>query len=152
MGKTKNPPQIIPVNLYPDTCNICGGEVVYISNALIYGREYGSGKMYYCVQCGAFVGTHVPRPTEALGILANGPMRQMKQKCHALFDPLWNSEATPDNKHQARRRCYRKLAKKMGLDISSCHFGYFDMPLLLKAHEILENGLFQESAHVTEKV
>ena len=72
--------------LYPTKCNLCGGDVVYISNARIYGREYGSGRCYYCTSCKAYVGTHKPRPREAFGILANAEMRNMKKKCHKLFD------------------------------------------------------------------
>jgi hypothetical protein len=34
------------IDLHPSSCNICGGETEYISNAGIYGKEYGSGKCY----------------------------------------------------------------------------------------------------------
>lgn len=53
------------MELKPKICNICNGKVIFTSNSLIYGREYGSGKMYYCTECGAYVGTHIPRPEEA---------------------------------------------------------------------------------------
>ena len=81
------------MNLQPSICNICGGKVIFVSNALIYGKEYGSGKMYYCTSCGAYVGTHEPRPKEALGLLANAEMRDMKMKCHGLFDERWKNES-----------------------------------------------------------
>ena len=57
------------INTHPTRCNICGGPVTYGSNARIYGREYGSGYCYLCERCGAYVGTHKPRPREALGLL-----------------------------------------------------------------------------------
>lgn len=63
---------------YPKICNICGGKVIYCSNAEIYGVEYGSGKCYLCTKCGAYVGTHKPRPKEALGLLADEQMRKGK--------------------------------------------------------------------------
>ena len=47
--------------LYPKTCNICGGEVIYTTNDKIYGKRYGSGYCYLCTNCGAYVGTHRPR-------------------------------------------------------------------------------------------
>jgi len=32
------------------------------------------------------------------------------------------------------------LAKKLNIDKSTCHFGYFDMAMLKRAHEILISG------------
>ena len=125
------------VNLQPTECNICGGMVIYTSNSKIYGREYGSGKMYYCTQCGAYVGTHKPRPKEALGILGNKEMRDMKMKCHSLFDKKWQGEPTSKKRHIARINAYKWLAEKLGISIEECHFGYFDMDMLTKAYEIL---------------
>ena len=46
------------IDLYPKVCNLCGGPVEYVSNAMIYGRQYGSGFCYRCQSCGAYVGTH----------------------------------------------------------------------------------------------
>jgi hypothetical protein len=74
------------IDLCPTKCNICGGKVVYTSNAEIYGKEYGSGKCYLCQNCRAYVGTHKPRPKEALGVLADGRMRKGKMCCHEIFD------------------------------------------------------------------
>lgn len=33
------------IDIHPTKCNICGGKVIYTSNAEVYGREYGSD---YC--------------------------------------------------------------------------------------------------------
>lgn len=63
---------------HPTTCQLCGGRVEFIDNVLIYGRPYGSGKAYRCTSCGAYTGTHKPRPDVALGILADGWMRDLK--------------------------------------------------------------------------
>ena len=122
------------INLHPTTCNICGGKVILISNAKIYGREYGSGLCYLCTECGARVGTHQPRPTEALGILANEEMRDMKMKCHSLFDEQWKNSR---NKKDARAKAYSRLANQMHIKVADCHFGYFNMEQLTKAYEIL---------------
>ena len=67
------------INTHPTRCNICGGRVTYGSNARVYGREYGSGYCYLCERCGAYVGTHKPRPREALGLLADESMRTGKR-------------------------------------------------------------------------
>lgn len=125
------------IDLQPTICNICGGEVIYTSNSKIYGREYGSGKMYYCTKCGAYVGTHEPRPKEALGILGNKEMRDMKMKCHDLFDNKWKSEPTSKKRHVARNNAYKWLAEKLKISVDDCHFGYFDMDMLNKAYEVL---------------
>lgn len=34
------------INTHPTRCNICGGRVIYGSNARVYGREYGSSYCY----------------------------------------------------------------------------------------------------------
>jgi hypothetical protein len=77
------------IDLFPTKCNLCSGTVEYVTNAKVYGKEYGSGKCYLCTSCGAYVGTHKPRPKEALGLLANEPMRKGKTLCHELFDSKW---------------------------------------------------------------
>lgn len=129
------------MELYPTVCNLCGGPVVYTSNAEIYGREYGSGKCYLCVRCGAYVGTHKPRPREALGLLADEQMRKGKMACHALFDPMWQGKKKP---HKKRRDLYSWLAKQMGVPLEECHFGYFTLEQLKQAYCILRKAASQE--------
>ena len=124
----------------PTICNLCGGPVIYTSNSRIYGKEYGSGKMYYCTECGAYVGTHEPRPKEALGVLANAEMRAIKIKCHELFDAKWKNEATSKKRHIARQHAYKWLAEKLGISVEECHFGYFDLETLEKVYELLSNN------------
>lgn len=128
------------IDFQPTKCNLCGGSVVYISNSEIYGREYGSGKCYYCTSCGAYVGTHKPRPKEALGILGNTEMREMKTKCHELFDCQWKNEKTLMKRKIARKKAYADLAAKLNIPVEECHFGYFDMDILDKAYGILKGG------------
>lgn len=121
------------MNKFPKNCNICKGvnTVVHTTNDKIYGgKKYGSGYCYLCTNCGAYVSTHKPRPKEAMGILANKQMRDMKMKCHDLFDTMWRNP-------QERRKKYSELASKLGIPVSECHFGYFDMDMLNKAYNIL---------------
>ena len=128
------------IDLYPTKCNLCGGAVVYISNSKIYGREYGSGKCYYCTSRGAYVGTHKPRTKEALGILGNAEMRETKMKCHELFDRQWKNEKTQAKRRIARKKAYADLSVRMNIPVNECHFGYFGMDMLNKAYGILKGG------------
>ena len=78
---------------HPTVCNICGGNnVQYVSNALVYGRQYGSGYCYLCRTCRSFVGTHEPAPDIALGILADPKLRDLRKKCHTEAERLYVSE------------------------------------------------------------
>lgn len=122
------------IDKYPETCNICGGKVIYTSNADVYGKEYGSGKCYLCTVCGAYVGTHKPHPKEALGILADRDIRELKKKCHAIFDSKW--EGVP-KAHKKRNDLYRWLSRVMDIPVDNCHFGYFGTAQLRQAYEIL---------------
>ena len=124
------------IDFRPTKCNLCGGKVIYTSNAAIYGRQYGSGYCYLCTSCGAFVGTHVPHPEEALGILADEKMRKAKIRCHDLFDIHWKDKGTESRRY--RNALYRWLAKRLRILVEECHFGYFDLDMLKKAYSILE--------------
>ena len=123
------------INLQPTECNLCGGRVIYTSNAVIYhGKEYGSGKCYLCTNCRAYVGTHKPQPDEALGLLANEHMRKGKKLCHEIFDSKWKGEEKASKK---RRKLYFWLSQQLGIHSDECHFGYFDLHMLRKAYKIL---------------
>lgn len=126
------------INLHPTTCNLCGGKVEYVSNAVIYGKKYGSGKCYRCTSCNAYVGTHVPRPTEAFGILADEKMRSRKVDCHKIFDTMWKNR-------NERSKMYQWLASKLQIPVSECHFGFFDMDMLNKAYIVLKNAKEEEA-------
>lgn len=131
------------MNKFPKNCNICNGvnTVEFVTNDKVYGRKYGSGYCYLCTNCGAYVGTHKPRPKEAMGILADKQMRDMKMKCHDLFDATWRTQ-------KQRRKAYSELALKLGIPVSECHFGYFDMDMLTKAYNILlESKLESKQKH-----
>lgn len=80
------------------------------------------------------VGTHKPRPREALGLLADARMRAGKQMCHAVFDSKWKGKPKA---HKKRQDLYRWLAQRMDIPIDDCHFGYFDLTQLRKAYKIL---------------
>ena len=123
------------VNKHPQICNICGGKVIYTTNDAVYNRKYGSGYCYLCTVCRAYVGTHKPRPKEALGLLANDRMRKGKIMCHDIFDGKWKKNKKFDGK--TRAALYKWLARQLGIDTADCHFGYFDLDMLLKSYKIL---------------
>lgn len=119
----------------PTVCDYCGSPVVFGSNAEIYGKEYGNGMCFRCVDknCDSYVGVHdgtrIP-----LGRLANKELRELKMQCHALFDPAWRG-----NKRINREQAYGRLANVLGIPADECHFGWFDKDMLLRCLEILSN-------------
>lgn len=129
--KKSTKPDKYPV---PKICPYCGNDVVLTSNAELYGREYGNGKCYLCRNCKASVGVH-PDLVTPLGRLADKELKDLKMKCHELFDPYWK------NKKMYRHECYKILAREMGIDAKECHFGWFDKGMLLRALSILQRGL-----------
>lgn len=115
-------------------CNLCGGdEVQYMKSVDLYGRNYGSGYIYRCKQCGAYTGTHKSNPRKPLGILADAEMRKLRCKCHSIFDHRWHNR-------KERSEEYRKLAARLGLPEEECHFAKMDKETLKKALEVLEEG------------
>lgn len=110
----------------PTICPYCGKEVIFTSNAEIYGREYGNGKCYKCVECDSYVGTHNGTKIP-LGIIANKELRELKKKCHDLFDKTW------DYKLHNRGQKYKELAEYLKIPVEECHFGWFNKEILDKA-------------------
>lgn len=124
----------------PVKCDYCGADVIYTSNAEIYGREYGNGRCYKCTGCDAYVGVHTGTNIP-LGRLADKELRSLKKKCHALFDPVWKSGCITRNK------AYARLAKHLKIPVSDCHFGWFDKETLHKAIAIMKiTGWYKETA------
>jgi len=117
----------------PKECPYCQSDVVYTSNAVIYGREYGNGRVYKCTGCDAYVGVHTGTRIP-LGRLANRELRELKKYCHDLFDPAWKG-----NKNLNREKAYGRLATILEIPHNECHFGWFDKDMLLKAREVLSN-------------
>jgi hypothetical protein len=119
----------------PDACLYCNGYVILTTNDFIYnGRQYGKNgnyNCYVCIVCKASVGTHQDGVTP-LGRLADKELKLLKIEAHSLFDPIWKSGKM--KRHQA----YSLMAKRLGIPVNECHFGWFDKDMLLKAIQILE--------------
>lgn len=102
----------------------------YISNSLVYGKPLGSGYAYRCLSCRAYVGTAASDPELALDILADARMRKGKVMCHDLFDSMWRTK-------RERAKCYARLSRELGITGAECHFGFFDIDTLKRAHAIM---------------
>lgn len=118
----------------PKICPYCGHDVILTSNKELYGREYGNGKCYLCINCKASVGTHDGKAYRPLGILATQEMKALKKCCHDLFDPIWKSKKT------SRGHLYGVLAEQLKMDKSDCHFGHFNTEKLLNAIRIMSEA------------
>lgn len=115
-------------------CNICGSDKVeFVSNEVIYGKVYGNGKAFMCMDCESFVGCH--NNGKPYGILANKEMREIRKECHAIFDEIWKSG------EMTRSEAYSLLSRKMGISKEKCHFGMFNLFTLRRAKNILEKGI-----------
>lgn len=122
---------MIELDKFP--CQYCNGDVIYTSNGVLYGgRTYGSGMCYYCTGCGASVGTHESKPRQAYGILATKQMQNVRKICHNYFDKSWKTNQI------SRSSAYKKLALKLNIPKSDCHFGMFDLDMLRKSLKIVE--------------
>lgn len=103
-------------------CPYCHGEAVLESSAKVYnGKNFGL--MYICPNfpsCDSYVGVHKGTKTP-LGVMANREHRELKKRCHDLFDRLWKS------KKRSRGNAYLILQKMMNLPPEAAHIGMFTL-------------------------
>lgn len=98
------------------------GRVLYPHRPDLYHKHF-----YLCEPCGAYVGCHKNSQYHApLGRLANAELRGWKNRAHAAFDPLWQSDS------MTRGKAYAWLAEALDLDIQYCHIGMFDIAMCQK--------------------
>lgn len=115
----------------PKACHCCGGQVRLISNAEIYGREYGPWPFaYHCGQCGACVGLH-PDTDLPLGIMATKATIQARKVAKADFLALVGE------RHAGKQSAaYAWLARALAISPSICHFGMFTEQQAFRAGEV----------------
>jgi len=114
-------------------CNICGQQAEWVENKEIYGRNYGkSYMMWLCKACGAYVGCH-NNTKKPLGTMADKELRELRMKCHALFDTLWKTG------YMKRKEAYRFLMIKLNLTNTEAHIGMFNKEICQKLINILDN-------------
>ncbi|CUI51156.1 zinc-finger-containing protein [Achromobacter xylosoxidans] len=115
----------------PKACHCCCGQVRLISNAEIYGREYGPWPFaYHCSQCGAYVGLH-PDTDLPLGIMATKATIQARKVAKADFLALVGERYA--GKQSA---AYAWLARALAISPSICHFGMFTEQQAGRAGEV----------------
>lgn len=90
-------------------CPYCKTEAVWCENKVVYGRNYGKSYMIWlCPKCGAYTGCH-QNTKQPLGTMANKELRELRVKCHELFDKIWKSGET------TRKNAYKLLEEKTGI-------------------------------------
>lgn len=77
----------------------------YKNSIEVYGVDYGM--IYYCPQCGAYVGVH-KGTDRAKGRLANAELRRCKIEAHRYFDELYKRGL------MRRREAYKWLSDQTG--------------------------------------
>lgn len=118
------------------TCPYCEKIASFVDSQLIYGHGHHYGMMYVCYGCEAWVGCH-RGTSKALGRLANKELREWKREAHKYFDPLWKKKIQQGNgKKYSRDAAYRWLANELGIKVSNCHIGMFDVVDCKKVVEI----------------
>jgi hypothetical protein len=123
----------------PVVCNVCGEHAVRIgTHGEVYGREYSDWPyVYLCECCGSYVGlhpfTHIP-----LGTLADKLTRSARKSCKEPFECLHKSGL------MTRDQAYQWLAKRMGIHIGECHFGWFTKEQCQKAKILCSERLSQK--------
>lgn len=104
----------------PSVCHYCGSDVHIVHHIEIYGRVFGNWPWaYQCDNCRAYVGMH-PFTNIPLGTLADDQLRKARIEAKAPFNLLWSKKMT-------RTEAYEALAKHMGKDAGTCHFGMFTL-------------------------
>jgi len=133
-----------PMNPRAPLCPYCGQPAMLIESGPRYRPEYGP--YWSCDPCDARVGVHrgTVRP---LGRLANAELRAARIRAHAAFDPLWHRTHTayPERRNNrntlkriGRTRAYQWLAEHLGVAVSACHIGDFDVAQCARVVQLIE--------------
>jgi len=105
-----------------------------VSSDIIHGKGNFPGKAF--LQCimnsDHYVG--IDHRGKSYGSLANKDLRELRKKCHGIFDPLWRGE---NKRFSAREDAYVWLSKEMNMLKSRTHFGMFNEEMCEKAIKII---------------
>lgn len=123
----------------------CGSTASLKSNKLIYGREYGNGKIWLCDRfpaCRGSVGTHPDgRP---LGTIPDAETKKLRIKVHAMIDPLWKNEFGKKRDNKIRGYVYGWLRRITGKNHDECHIGMFTKEDCLRTIELIKQEPFED--------
>lgn len=115
----------------PKECPNCGGSVKIVGNEAIYGRPCGLWPWALLCSGGeSYVGLH-PFTAIPLGTLADARTREARKRAKDIFNPLWQSG------RMSRHQAYALLAGRLGIDVASCHIGWFDEQQCERAISVL---------------
>lgn len=98
----------------------------------LVGVDYGM--IYYCPQCGAYVGVH-KGTDRAKGRLANAELRRCKIEAHRYFDELYKRGL------MKRREAYKWLSDQLGLPPEYTHIGMFNPETCAKVVDVSKKYL-----------
>ncbi len=124
----------------PTQCPHCRASVELVSNARIYGREYGKWPFVYrCMDadCDAYVGLH-PHTDIPLGPLANKAEREARKAHKPAFERLYRGRRA---RFASRSDAYQWLADQLGIPVSQCHWGWFNVDQAERAGAICLRAL-----------
>ena len=108
-------------------CPYCHVPTEYKNSIEVYGVDYGM--IYYCPQCGAYVGVH-KGTDRAKGRLANAELRRCKIEAHRYFDELYKRGL------MKRREAYKWLSDQLGLPPEYTHIGMFNPETCAKVVDV----------------
>jgi len=106
------------------SCHYCKIPTEMVTSASIYGKSYGNMCMQ-CPKCKAYVGCSAVTD-KSKGSVANEELRAARILAHNAFDPLWREEPKK-TRGDKRTAMYKWLAEQMGVHVSKCHMGMFDL-------------------------
>jgi hypothetical protein len=127
---TKNMKKNIDIGPYNrgELCPYCNSPTLEVTGDEIYGpgRGYGHIKMFKCSgSCDAYSTSKWEHGLRvSTGSLANKELRELRKKCHQLFDVQWKGKT---NEKLARRKCYAWLQEFTKLPEELAHFGMFNV-------------------------
>lgn len=105
-------------------CPYCGKPAELLTGDEVCSQRIDLGEKYFwvCWPCDARVGCH-PGTHAPLGTLANAPLRKLRSRLHAAFDPHW---LTAPKRHKARIAAYARLAADLGIEKREAHISHFN--------------------------
>ena len=113
-------------------CPYCHVPTEYKNSIEVYGVDYGM--IYYCPQCGAYVGVH-KGTDRAKGRLANAELRRCKIEAHRYFDELYKRGL------MKRREAYKWLSDQLGLPPKYTYIGMFNPETCAKVVDVSKKYL-----------
>ena len=124
-------------------CPYCGRPAALVMGEAVYPHRPDLYPLMFwnCAPCDAYVGCHRPGQdmgdgTRPLGTLASRGLRELRNRTHMAFDPLWREGPNGSHGPMDRHAAYRWLAARLGLAVEACHVGGFDEKMCRRAIEI----------------